>query len=134
MPGDVASVLPAVPATQTVLPAACQDPLCPLASFSPFIAPNGADGEKQPIYVPFYNGKMARILAHKNGEFHLFDETKFLYTYMGVFWSEATPIFTTIFCRMTRVVKIVPMFQTMVNFIFFPLIGKMVKFIFFSRL
>ena len=81
--------------------------------------------------MPFYDGKMARILAHKNGEFHLFDETKFLYTYMGVFWSEATPIFTTIFCRMTRVVKIVPMFQTMVNFIFFPLIGKMVKFIFF---
>ena len=79
----------------------------PFLTFSPIIAPNGADGEKQPIYVPFYNGKMARILARKNGEFHLFDEPKFLYTYMGVFWSEATQVFSTVACRMTRVLKTV---------------------------
>ena len=40
------SVLPAVPATQTVLPAACQDPLCPLASFSVVMPPNGGDDGK----------------------------------------------------------------------------------------
>ena len=50
---------------------------------------------------------------------------------MDLFWSEATPIFTIFLCRMTRMVKIVTRPKTMVNFIFFPLAGKMVKIIFF---
>ena len=74
---------------------------------------------------------MPRILAHKSGEIHHFDEPKFLYAYMDLFWSEATPIFTIFLCRMTRMVKIVTRPKTMVNFIFFPLAGKMVKIIFF---
>ena len=40
------SVLPAVPATQTVKPAACQDPLCPLRMFSPRFGAGGAAGRK----------------------------------------------------------------------------------------
>ena len=74
---------------------------------------------------------MPRILACKNGEFHLFDAPKFLYAYMDLFWSGATPIFTIFLCRMTRMVKIVTRPKTMVNFIFFPPAGKMVKIIFF---
>ena len=50
---------------------------------------------------------------------------------MDLFWSGATPIFTIFLCRMTRMVKIVTRPKTMVNFIFFPLAGKMVKIIFF---
>ena len=31
----------------------------------------------------------------------------FLCAYMGVFWSNATPVFSTVACRMTRVLKTV---------------------------
>ena len=57
------SVLPAVPATQTVKPAACQDPLCPYDVFRPVPAPEAPRGEKASIYVAFYHRKMPRILA-----------------------------------------------------------------------
>ena len=57
------SVLPAVPATQSVKPAACQDPLCPYDVFRPVPAPEAPRGEKAPIYAAVANGKMPRILA-----------------------------------------------------------------------
>ena len=118
------SVLPAVPATQTCVTGRRVRTPYALLAFLPFIAPNGAERQKQHIYASFYDGKMARILAHKNGEFHLFDETKFLYTYMGVFWSEATPVFSSVPCRMTRLLKTVFDSEAMLKMQIFPLTGK----------
>ena len=53
LPGDVASVLPAVPATQTVKPAACQDPLCPLVLSCRFRRRTVANGRSSPYMHRF---------------------------------------------------------------------------------
>ena len=51
------SVLPAVPATQTVKPAACQDPLCPYDVFRPVPAPEVPRGEKASIYDAIFTAE-----------------------------------------------------------------------------
>ena len=51
------SVLPAVPATQSVKPAACQDPLCPYDVFRPVPAPEAPRGEKASIYAVVANAE-----------------------------------------------------------------------------
>lgn len=48
----------------------------------------------------------------------------FLCAYMGVFWSNATPVFSTVACRMTRVLKTVFDSEAMLKMQIFPLTGK----------
>ena len=65
MPGDVASVLPAVPATTTCVTGRRVRTPYALLAFLPFIAPNGAERQKQPIYASFYDGKMVKSRFRK---------------------------------------------------------------------
>ena len=65
LPGDVASVLPAVPATTTCVTGRRVRTPYALFAFSAIIAPNGADGGKQPIYASFYDGKMVKSRFRK---------------------------------------------------------------------
>ena len=65
LPGDVASVLPAVPATQTVKPAACQDPLCPLALSCRFRRRTVANGRSSPYMHHFLVQKMVKSRIKK---------------------------------------------------------------------
>ena len=57
VPPPSRSVLPAVPATQTVKPAACQDPLCPYDVFRPVTAPEVPRGEKASIYDAIFTAE-----------------------------------------------------------------------------
>ena len=68
------SVLPAVPATQTVLPAACQDPLCPLPLPAAFCRRMVTNGRSSPYMVQFSVQKIAEIMVLQSGENHHFAE------------------------------------------------------------
>ena len=48
----------------------------------------------------------------------------FLCAYMGVFWSNATPVFSALLSRVTRVLKTVFDSEAMLIFSIFPLAGK----------
>ena len=85
--------------------------------------------------VQFSVQKIAEIMVQGMMKFIILVKHDFLLAYMGVFWSEATPVFSIKSCHMTRVLKTVSgrnfaHFQQissgrkMQNFIFFPLAGN----------
>ena len=101
------SVLPAVPATQTVKPAACQDPLCPLALSCRLRRRTVVNGRSSPYMVQFSMQKIAEIMVQRVMKITILINHDFFPAYMGVFWSEATAVFSTLLSRVTRVLKTV---------------------------
>ena len=57
--------------------------------------------------VQFSLLKIAEIMVQGMMKFIILVKHDFLLAYMGVFWSEATQVFSTVACRMTRVLKTV---------------------------
>ena len=96
----------------------------PFFAFSAIIAPNGADGGKQPIYASVSVLKPGKITVQKMVKISILQNHDFLLAYMGVFWSNATPVFSTVACRMTRVLKTVFDSGAMLKMQIFPLTGK----------
>ena len=82
-------------------------PLMPFWAFLPFIAPNGAERQKQPIYASVSVLKPGKIPDQKMVNFSILQNRIFLFAYMGIFWSEATTVFSIKSCHMTRVLKTV---------------------------
>ena len=64
-PDDAASVLSAVPTTTTCVTGRRVRTPYALLAFLPFIAPNGAERQKQHIYASFYDGKMVKSRFRK---------------------------------------------------------------------
>ena len=57
--------------------------------------------------VQFSVQKIAEIMVQGMMKFIILVNHDFFPAYMGVFWSEATQVFSTVACRMTRVLKTV---------------------------
>ena len=57
--------------------------------------------------VQFSMQKIAEIMVQRVMKITILMNHDFFPAYMGVFWSEATAVFSSVSCRMTRVVKTV---------------------------
>lgn len=66
----------------------------PFSFFFVVMPPNGGDDEKQPIYASFSGAENGKIPVQKLLKISSLQNRDFFEAYMGVFWSEATPIFT----------------------------------------
>ena len=63
--------------------------------------------KSSPYMVQFSVQKIAEIMVQGMMKFIILVKHDFLLAYMGVFWSEATPVFSIKSCHMTRVLKTV---------------------------
>lgn len=79
----------------------------PFSFFFAVMPPNGGDGEKQPIYASVSVLKPGKITVQKMVKISILMNHDFLLAYMGIFWSIATPVFSTVLQNMTRVLKTV---------------------------
>lgn len=68
--------------------------------------------------------KIAEIMVQGMMKFIILVNHDFFPAYMGVFWSEATPVFSALLSRVTRVLKTVFDSEAMLIFSIFPLAGK----------
>ena len=77
--------------------------------------------------VQFSVQKIAEIMVQGMMKFIILVNHDFFPAYMGVFWSEATPVFSSKFCRMTRLLKTVTHSQTLLKLQKFHATGKVLK-------
>ena len=66
-----------------------------------------ANGRSSPYMVQFSVQKIAEIMVQGMMKFIILVNHDFFPAYMGVFWSEATAVFSNDLCRMTRLLKTV---------------------------
>ena len=79
--------------------------------------------------VQFSMQKIAEIMVQRVMKITILINHDFFPAYMGVFWSETTPVFSIFCCHMTRVLKTVTRAQTLLKLQKFPPTGKKVIFI-----
>ena len=63
--------------------------------------------ESSPYMVQFSMQKIAEIMVQRVMKITILMNHDFFPAYMGVFWSEATAVFSTLLSRVTRVLKTV---------------------------
>ena len=74
--------------------------------------------------VQFSLLKIAEIMVQRVMKITILMNHDFFPAYMGVFWSEATPVFSIFCCHMTRMLKTVFDSEAMLKMQIFPLTGK----------
>ena len=74
--------------------------------------------------VQFSMQKIAEIMVQRVMKITILMNHDFFPAYMGVFWSEATAVFSSKFCHMTRLLKTVFDSEAMLKMQIFPLTGK----------